>query len=170
MAKQNFLGLGEEIAAMQLTKHTDYALRVLIFLTTQPEATIGQMAEHYQISRNHLVKVVHTLGCKGFVATTRGRSGGVKLARPANQISVGAVVRCMEPHFDMVDCFNFKRAHCAAMPACGLKSALNQAANEFLAVLDGYTIADALSIHSKPFAPHVRKTTLSRQVAQESGA
>ncbi|TAN47077.1 MAG: Rrf2 family transcriptional regulator [Methylococcaceae bacterium] len=129
---------------MQLTKHTDYAIRVLIYLVTQEEATISQMADYYQISRNHLVKVVNSLSRKGFVITTRGKNGGVKLARPAAQIRVGEVVRCMEPNFNMVECFNYKRAHCAALPTCGLKSAFNLAADQFLAVLDGYTVADAL--------------------------
>lgn len=129
---------------MQLTKYTDYSLRVLIYLVTKPEATIGEMAEYYQISRNHLVKVVHALACKGFVATTRGKNGGVKLARAAELIGVGDVVRAMEPHFDVVECFNFKKAHCAALPVCSLKNALNRAAAGFLGVLDEYTLADAI--------------------------
>lgn len=155
---------------MQLTKHTDYALRVLIYLVTQPEATIGQMAEHYQISRNHLVKVVHALACKGFVATTRGKSGGVKLARAAELIGVGDVVRAMEPHFNVVECFNFKRAHCAALPVCGLKGALNRAASEFLAVLDEYTLADAITARDVPAAPARRIQAMSEPTIRGDGA
>lgn len=155
---------------MQLTKHTDYALRVLIYLTTHPEATISQMAEHYQISRNHLVKVVHALACKGFVATSRGKNGGVRLARAAHLIGVGDVVRSMEPHFDVVECFNFKGAHCAALPGCGLKSAFNQAATAFLSVLDGYTVADATG-RRNPIPP--QKTPLpaaDETLARENAA
>lgn len=129
---------------MQLTKHTDYSIRVLIYLVEHPGATISEMAEFYQISRNHLVKVVHALACKGFVATARGRHGGVRLAREAHLIGVGEVVRAMEPHFDLVECFNYKRNHCAALPGCGLKSAFQEAALGFLAVLDRYSLADAI--------------------------
>lgn len=155
---------------MQLTKHTDYALRVLLYLVEQPEATISQMAEHYQISRNHLVKVVHALARKGFVATTRGKNGGVKLARAAELIGVGDVVRAMEPHFDVVECFNFKRAHCAALPVCGLKGALNQAAAEFLAVLDKYTLADTLKPRNTPAPPQRRIQATGEAAAPGGGA
>ncbi|BBL72646.1 Rrf2 family transcriptional regulator [Methylogaea oryzae] len=155
---------------MQLTKHTDYALRVLIYLAEQPEATIGQMAEHYQISRNHLVKVVHALARKGFVATTRGKNGGVKLARTAALIGIGDVVRAMEPHFDVVECFNFKRAHCAALPVCGLKGALNRAADEFLAVLDQYTLADTIKPRDVRLVPQRRIAALNETAGREAGA
>lgn len=154
---------------MQLTKHTDYALRVLLYLVTTPEATIGEIAEHYQISRNHLVKVVHALGCKGFIVTTRGKNGGIRLARPADEISVGDVVRRTEPNFDVVECFNFKRAHCVALPTCGLKSALNQAAEQFLNVLDGYTLADGvLSRDSLPTVRNQERSAAANRVVAES--
>ena len=131
---------------MQLTLHTDYALRVLIFLTQKREdlATITEIADFYQISRNHLVKVVHHLAGAGFIKTTRGKNGGMKLARVPELILIGDVVRQMEPNFDIVECFDTDNPSCVVSPACVLKSALYQAGNEFLGVLDRFTLADAL--------------------------
>lgn len=132
---------------MQLTLHTDYALRVLIFLTQKREgnlATITEIADFYQISRNHLVKVVHHLAGEGFIKTTRGKNGGMKLAREPKLIAIGDVVRRMEPNFDIVECFDTSNPSCVVSPACALKSALYQAGNEFLGVLDRFTLADAL--------------------------
>ena len=114
---------------MQLTLHTDYALRVLMFLTQKREglATISEIADFYQISRNHLVKVVHHLASTGFIQTTRGKHGGMKLAREPRLISIGDVVRQMEPNFDIVECFNGVSPDCTASPVCNLKSVLQQA-------------------------------------------
>ncbi|MDO7833511.1 Rrf2 family transcriptional regulator [Sphingobium sp. HBC34] len=125
---------------MQLTRHTDYALRVLIHLAAAPDgrATITEIADSYGLSRNHLMKVVHHLGQGGFIATRRGRGGGFVLARPAAQIGIGAVVRHSEPDMRMADC-----AACAIRPACGLSGILAEAANAFLDVLDRYSLADA---------------------------
>jgi len=131
---------------MQLTLHTDYALRVLIFLSQKSEglSTITEISDFYEISRNHLVKVVHHLAGSGFIQTTRGKNGGMKLARAPELIAIGDVVRRMEPNFDIVECFNTTNPSCVVSPSCALKSALYQAGNEFLAVLDRFTLADAL--------------------------
>lgn len=131
---------------MQLTLYTDYSLRVLIHLSLQDDKplTINEIAEFYKISRNHLVKVVHNLAQKGFIHTTRGKGGGIRLARPADTISVGEVVRQTEPNFHIVECFNAAAAPCAALPVCKLKAILGEATDSFLSVLDGYTIADLL--------------------------
>lgn len=131
---------------MQLTLHTDYALRVLIYLTQTRDdlATISEIADFYQISRNHLVKIVHHLSSAGFIQTTRGKNGGMKLARSPELISIGDVVRRMEPNFDIVECFNADNPACVVSAVCTLKSALYQAGNEFLGVLDRFTLADAM--------------------------
>lgn len=136
---------------MQLTLHTDYAMRVLIYLTQKREglATISEIAEFYQISRNHLVKVVHHLAGAGFIQTTRGKHGGMKLSREPELIAIGDVVRRMETNFDIVECFNAANPSCVLSPACALKSALYQAGNEFLGVLDRFTLADALEQSEK---------------------
>lgn len=130
---------------MQLTLHTDYALRVLLYLAQKNElATISEIADFYQISRNHLVKVVHHLASEGFIQTTRGKHGGMRLARAPELIAVGEVVRRMEPNFDIVECFSSSNQPCVVAPVCALKEVLYRAGNEFLALLDKYTVADAI--------------------------
>lgn len=135
---------------MQLTLHTDYALRVLIYLSLQPEkvVTIDQVTEFYQISRNHLVKVVHNLSSKGLIHTTRGKHGGMQLSRPPEEITIGEVVRKIEANFDIVECFSSQNQKCHIVPVCELKSVLQQAANNFLQFLDQYSLADAIKSKS----------------------
>lgn len=130
---------------MQLTLHTDYSLRVLIYLAQNRDGltTISEIADFYRISRNHLVKVVHHLSTENFIHTTRGKHGGMRLAREPKMISVGDVVRRMEPNFDIVECFNSNNQPCTVTAVCALKEVLHRAGNEFLAVLDRYTVADA---------------------------
>lgn len=125
---------------MQLTRHTDYALRVLIHLAVTPSgrATIPEIADGYGLSRNHLMKVVHHLGQGGFLDTQRGRGGGFTLARPADSISIGEVVRYSEPDMNMADC-----GSCIIRPACGLSGILKAATVAFLAVLDQHSLTDA---------------------------
>lgn len=131
---------------MQLTLHTDYGLRVLVYLTQRQDelATITEIADFYQISRNHLVKVVHHLSTAGFIQTTRGKNGGMKLARSPEMITIGEVARKMEPNFDIVECFNEENPTCAVTSVCALKFALQRASTEFLGVLDRFTLADAV--------------------------
>lgn len=125
---------------MQLTRHTDYALRVLIHLAVTPagRATIPEIADAHGLSRNHLMKVVHHLGQGGFLDTQRGRGGGFTLARAAEAIKLGEVIRYTEPAMDMADC-----GSCAIRPACGLSGILRAATAAFLAVLDQHSLADA---------------------------
>jgi Rrf2 family nitric oxide-sensitive transcriptional repressor len=124
---------------MKLTLYTDYALRALMHLAAKPErlASISEIATTYRISHNHLTKVVHDLRKAGFIDAVRGRSGGVRLARPASEITVGAVVRHTEGGFDLVDC-----SSCVIAPACALTAALHRALAAFMDVLDGYSLAD----------------------------
>jgi Rrf2 family nitric oxide-sensitive transcriptional repressor len=108
-------------------------------LAAQPDrlSSIAVIARTYRISHNHLTKVVHDLRKQGFVVAVRGRSGGVRLARPASEISVGEVVRHTEGTFDLVDC-----GSCVIAPACALTAALHEARRAFMDVLDGYSLAD----------------------------
>jgi len=131
---------------MQLTLHTDYALRVLIYLAQKDDelATISEVTDFYGISRNHLVKVVHHLAQEDFIHTTRGKHGGMRLARAAELIPIGQVVRRMEPSFDLVECFNNDNQPCTVIPVCALKGVLRRAVSEFLALLDQFTVADAV--------------------------
>lgn len=131
---------------MQLTLYTDYSLRVLIYLGIHRDrlATISEIASGYDISRNHLVKVVHNLSIHGFIRTTRGKGGGLNLARDPELINIGDVVRHTEMNFDVVECFNHATNRCPITPVCALKRALYDALDAFLKVLDGYTLADVL--------------------------
>ncbi len=132
---------------MRLTSYTDYCLRVLIYAAAQPEerATIAEIARSYEISENHLVKVVHFLGKAGFLTNVRGRGGGLQLARPAAKINVGAVVRKAEGHAMPAACFDPSAPRCALAPVCRLRKVLGEAVGAFDAVLDRYTLADLVS-------------------------
>ncbi|NEX91747.1 Rrf2 family transcriptional regulator [Caulobacter sp. 17J65-9] len=127
---------------MRLTLYTDYAMRVLLYLGAHDDglSSIADIAEAYDISRNHLMKVVQDLGRAGFVETVRGRGGGVRLARPADQIGLGEVLRTTEDSFRLVDC-----GDCLITPACGLPRVMNEATAAFLAVFDRYTLAGLLT-------------------------
>lgn len=131
---------------MQLTQYTDYALRTLLYLAvTKENATITEIAERYNISRNHLVKVVHNLGKLGYITTIRGRQGGLRLARSPESINLGEVVRRTEPNFHLVECFDLLNDQCILTPGCQLKGVLGKAFKAFMVVLDGYTLADLIS-------------------------
>lgn len=129
---------------MRLTLYTDYSLRVLIYLALHADklVTISELADFYRISRNHLVKVVHELGLSGYIHTTRGKHGGMRLARPAEQIVIGDVVRHTEPDFDLLECLNPETDQCVITNVCRLKSVLADARDTFLGELDRYTLAD----------------------------
>lgn len=129
---------------MRLTLYTDYSLRVLLYLAIKEGevVTISELADFYKISRNHLVKVVHNLGLKGYILTTRGRHGGLKLARTASELVIGEIVRSTEPDFDLLECFNPVTDQCVVTRACSLKGVFFKAQAEFLDVLDKYTLAD----------------------------
>lgn len=134
---------------MRLTVYTDYSLRVLIYLALKENrlATIGEIAASYGISRAHLMKVAHQLGVKGYVGTVRGRQGGLRLGRSPKAITVGEIVRAMEPDLALVPCFEPICADCTILPACVLKRALHEARAVFFDVLDGYTLADLARPH-----------------------
>lgn len=129
---------------MRLTVYTDFSLRLLIYLALRDGglATIAEIAASYGISRNHLTKVAHQLGLGGYVATVRGKNGGLRLARAPETIVVGAVVRRTEPDLALVPCFHPVDAPCAIRPSCVLRQAMKKAADAFLETLDGYTLAD----------------------------
>jgi Rrf2 family nitric oxide-sensitive transcriptional repressor len=131
---------------MRLTTYTDYALRTLLHVGTHQErlVTVEEIATLHAISKNHIMKVVHQLGVFGVVETVRGRSGGLRLARPASAINIGAVVRFTESDFYMAACFDPDGVPCGLHGACGLKHVLIDATAAYLAVLDATTLADLL--------------------------
>lgn len=127
---------------MRLTRYTDYAIRVLLYLGRQPGRLrpIGEIARAYGISQNHLMKVVNDLVNAGYLESVRGRNGGIRLARPADAINIGAVVRHTEDDFDLVGC-----GRCIIGSACGLTDALDEAVDAFMTVLDRYSLADIMA-------------------------
>lgn len=129
---------------MQLTLYTDYSLRVLIYLGARPgeNATISEIASSYGISRNHLVKVVHNLAGHGFIHTTRGKGGGLRLARPPEEINLGEVIRHTEGGFDLVECMNADENTCPIHEICSLKGVVGEALRAFTGVWDRYSLAD----------------------------
>lgn len=139
---------------MRLTLYTDYSLRVLLYLAGKEDevVTISDLADFYKISRNHLVKVVHNLGLKGYILTTRGRNGGLRLAHPAKEILIGNVVRATEPDLDLLECFNPATDQCVITRSCSLKSVLFNAQATFMGVLDQYTLADLSKAPKKTIA------------------
>lgn len=135
---------------MQLTQYTDYSLRVLIYLALNQDrrSTISEISDAYDISRNHLVKVVHQLSINGWITTVRGKTGGMHLAFPPHQINVGTIVRQTEPHMNLLECFDSANDRCVISPACNLKRTLHQARKAFMEVLDQHTLADAIGNRS----------------------
>ena len=130
---------------MQLTIHTDYALRLLIYLSVhsnETKPTIQDAANKYGISANHLAKVAQTLVLHGYVLSHRGRGGGLELAMATNEINVGTVVRQTE-NLELLECFG-KGCECPIEPICLLYRALDKAQQAFLEVLDKYTLADLI--------------------------
>lgn len=130
---------------MQITRHTDYALRTLMFVAALPPETLGSVADiakRFNISHNHLVKVVKNLAHKGYLFTRRGRGGGISLKMAASEIRVGQVIRDMENSLKPIQC---QELECPMASDCKLQSALNEAVAAYLAVLDTYTLADVLA-------------------------
>lgn len=117
-------------------------MRVLLYVGARPDrlCSIAEISRAYGISQNHLMKVVHDLGKAGYIASARGRFGGIRLGRPPEEISVGDVVRHTEDGFELADC-----GGCIIAPACGLTGALREALAAFMAVLESYTLADLLT-------------------------
>ncbi len=128
---------------MRLTSFTDFGLRVLMRLAGQPDAVLSteQVAREFAISRHHLQKVVQDLAAAGFVRTRRGAGGGLMLARPADEIRLGAVVRALERDQALVECFRADGGACRLTPFCRLRGELHRAGEAFLASLDETTLA-----------------------------
>jgi Rrf2 family nitric oxide-sensitive transcriptional repressor len=127
---------------MQLTKHTDYAFRILLFLLTLPagkKATIHAIAERYGISKSHVMKIVNKLAASGFIHATRGKSGGISLGKAPEQIKLDAIVRLMETSLQPVNC---KEPICILAGHCKLARHLQQASEAFTSYLSQVSLAD----------------------------
>lgn len=136
---------------MQLSKFTDYSIRVLIYLATlKPEelTRISEVSELYQVSKNHLVKVIHKLGQLGYIETVQGKNGGIRLKMPPDEIWIGGVVRALEP----LQLLNCSPDACHITSACRLRIYLAKAKEVFVKELDQYTIQDLLVDNEELFA------------------
>ncbi len=130
---------------MQLTQFTDYGLRSLMYLAAQPEklCSVREIAEHYNISRNHLVKVAHRLAQLGYLTSSKGKGGGIRLAKKPEALRLGDLVLALEPNMNLVECFNRETNTCTVVSACRLKHFLASANKAFLQELNQHTLADA---------------------------
>lgn len=131
---------------MRLTTFTDYSMRVLIYMGLYPDewTTVSELAERYDISRNHLTKVIHNLGQLGYIETLRGKGGGIRMLARPEEINLGALVRETEKNSSLVECFTADSSKCRIMPACRLTGILAEAQEAFYQVLDKYTVADLI--------------------------
>jgi Rrf2 family nitric oxide-sensitive transcriptional repressor len=148
---------------MRLTQYSTFALRTLQYVALHdPDlVTVDDVSRAHRISKAHLVKVAHELGQRGYVQTIRGRKGGMRLARPADQITVGEIVRWTEAPLELVECFNPETNTCPLEGVCHLSRGIQRALRAFLSVLDDMTIAD-ITLN--------RAILLDRFTPQHSGA
>jgi Rrf2 family nitric oxide-sensitive transcriptional repressor len=154
---------------MHLTRFTDYGLRTLIYLALRPDdlASIAEISGAYRISENHMIKVVHHLGQARLIETTRGRNGGMKLARPAADIGLGDVVRATEPSLALVACQAGEP--CAIGGVCCLQGIMDEAQKAMLAVLDRYTLADVAGPESQALGRRLGILGLARDAGSRVG-
>jgi Rrf2 family nitric oxide-sensitive transcriptional repressor len=136
---------------MQLTLHTDYALRVLLYLAHFPDRRIGteEISIAYGISKNHLVRVVQTLAEHGYVRVSVGRTGGIELGADPATVRLGDVVKNCEPSFRLVECHDEVNNTCPIVPVCRLRGLLDAALDDFMAKLNQFTLAALVKERSK---------------------
>ncbi|SUI90354.1 Rrf2 family transcriptional regulator [Shewanella morhuae] len=131
---------------MQLTRYTDFGVRTLMYLAIQPDRTtlfrIAEITQVFDLSPNHISKIVHHLGKLGYLETIRGKMGGFRLGKPASEINLGQLVRSLENSLVAIDC---SKPYCRFTPACKLKGVLAQAVAAYLNVLDQYSLLDIVS-------------------------
>lgn len=131
---------------MRLTTYSDYCLRALMYVAAKEAglSTVEEIATSYGISQNHMRKVIFQLGQLGYLTNTRGKKGGICLAKAPDQINLGTLVRQTEEVTQLVECFSSSKSRCRIEKACVLRGILTEALQAFFAVLDGYTLADLL--------------------------
>jgi len=130
---------------MQLTRQTDYAIRILMYLAALPTdelAQIQQVCDYFDIPRNHASKIVVKLVKLGYIQTYRGKQGGIALGKPAARINLRDVIEALEPTLNPVNCQ--QPTKCRLLPDCRLKRVLNDAVRQYLAVVNDYTLADVM--------------------------
>ncbi|MEM9157854.1 MAG: Rrf2 family transcriptional regulator [Verrucomicrobiota bacterium] len=135
---------------MELTKFSDYSMRVLIYLGLNRDrlVSISEISDSYDISHNHLTKVVSSLSERGLIRTIRGKGGGIELGKEPASINIGATLRLTENHYNLLECFDPATNTCNIDKCCALKGVLRKALNAFFAELDKYTLADVIKSKS----------------------
>lgn len=151
---------------MRLTQWTDYTLRVLMYCAASEgratPVTISEMAQAHGISRSHLTKIVVALSDRGWLETTRGRGGGLRLCVPAEQINLGEVLRFTETDFTLVECFDPAQDLCRLSGHCRLQQVLGSALQSYLSVLDAVSLADLVRPATPAHEQHMRRLTLPK--------
>ena len=134
---------------MQLNKFTDYALRILLYISPPRDLpyTIAEIAQDLHVSQNHLVKIVHFMGKQEWLITTRGKGGGLRLNPDARDLKLGQIVRILQRETQIVEC---NTPPCVLRSRCGLKGILDQALEQFYQSLDQYTLSDVLDTPAPP--------------------
>lgn len=147
---------------MRLSEYTDYTLRVLMYCAAHRQrlVTVGELAEHHGLSKNHLMKVVNDLARQGLIETTRGRGGGLRLLKPPEAIRIGDVVRASETDFRLVECFDPLTNACSLSPSCRLRWLFHSGLQAFFAELDGATLADIVVAPPLPDAGAARHAVI----------
>ena len=139
---------------MQITRFTDYGLRTLMYVAARSEniASVKEVSDHYGISRNHLVKVVHRFSQLGYIETTKGKGGGIKIAKGTEKLRLGELIKQLEPNMNMVECFDAKTNTCRITGSCQLKHYLFEATQSFINTMNKYTLADTVQNKELLFA------------------
>ncbi|EAA26423.1 Rrf2 family transcriptional regulator [Rickettsia sibirica] len=131
---------------MQLTSVTDYGLRSLIYLASKPEriCSVKEISEYHNISLNHLIKVIHRLAQLGYINSSKGKGGGIKLAFSPSSMKLGDIIEKLEPNMDIVECFNKNTNSCKITNSCQFKHFIKEASEAFIKTLNNYTLEDAM--------------------------
>ena len=134
-------------AVMQLTRFTDYGLRTLMYLAARPQErhSVKEIADHYGISRNHLVKVVHRLSQLAYISTTKGKGGGIRLVPETEKLGLGEIMMQLETDMNIAECFNPQTNTCLITEDCQLKHYLFDARQAFIAAMNQHTLSDTVS-------------------------
>ncbi len=154
---------------MIITRFTDYSLRVLIYLAIYKDdlVTIKEVAERYQISKNHLMKVVQDLGARGYLNATRGKNGGIRLNREPEKINIGELVRSIEQGSTLVECFG-AGDQCVITPACQLKRIVAEAIDSFFKYLEQYTLEDLMGGENQTKLQSLLVISLDESIPKEN--
>ena len=154
---------------MKLTSYTDYSLRLLMYVAVNNDrlVSIREVADVFEISRNHLMKIVHDLGKGGYLKTVRGKNGGFRLAKLPEDIRLSTLIRYTEDDLDIVECFEDKDPNCKIIDQCMLSGILDRALKAFFEVLDGHTLKDLIENRCFPLFQQRKPEITSDKITRE---